>query len=159
SCGSLAQRKNYLDILASIHQPVVLFQETLGVNGQQFCRIFQDDVAGAAMLARHVVAKGARRLLMLKGSVRWASVDAREQGIRQALKLAAERTSFEVIDCGDTSVAETRAALEAHLDRIKVVPDAILASNDQIGIAAMQTLADRGIAVPERAMVTGFNGF
>jgi LacI family transcriptional regulator len=158
ACGSPRERRRYIDILSSIHQPVVLFQETLDVDRQQFCRIFQDDLNGAMALARHVIAKGARRLLMLKGSVKWASVDARERGIQNAVKSSAVPINLEVIECGDTSLLETRAALEAYLDEASV-PDAILASNDQIGIAAMQTLADRGVTVPDHVMVTGFNSF
>jgi LacI family transcriptional regulator len=35
----------------------------------------------------------------------------------------------------------------------------IVAANDQMGIAAMRLLQDRGVAVPEQVMICGFNGF
>jgi LacI family transcriptional regulator len=35
----------------------------------------------------------------------------------------------------------------------------VLAANDQMGIAALLALTAAGVAVPQRAMVTGFNGF
>ena len=37
--------------------------------------------------------------------------------------------------------------------------DAVMAGNDQMGIAAVRLLQDRGIGAPDRVAVTGFNAF
>jgi LacI family transcriptional regulator len=39
------------------------------------------------------------------------------------------------------------------------VPDAFLGGNDQLGIAAIQTLGQMGVRVPDGVVVTGFNAF
>jgi len=40
-----------------------------------------------------------------------------------------------------------------------MIPSAIVGGNDRLAIAAMSLPLDRGIPVPERVKITGFNGF
>jgi LacI family transcriptional regulator len=65
---------------------------------------------------------------------------------------------FDIIDCGAADFRETQAALERHV-AANGYPYAILAGNDQMGIAAMKLMAGKGKNVPGEVSITGFNAF
>ena len=83
--------------------------------------------------------------------------------VLDALEYAHELTDFDgsklgIVPCGNADFRDTQAALEAEIAQ-NGVPDAILAGNDQMGIAAMKLIAARGLAVPGDVGITGFNAF
>ncbi len=65
--------------------------------------------------------------------------------------------SLSVVTSGE-GFEDTQSALAAHL-AVNPVPDVVMGGNDQMGIAAMRLLIDRGYRVPDDVMVTGFNAF
>ena len=58
----------------------------------------------------------------------------------------------------DESFEAVQSALAGHLER-HPTPDAIIGGNDRLAIACMHLLTGRGIAVPGRVRITGFNCF
>ncbi len=46
----------------------------------------QDDVAGGAALARHLVDRGARNFLFVAPAREWPAIERREQGVRAVLE-------------------------------------------------------------------------
>jgi LacI family transcriptional regulator len=161
TAGTGAERERLLEAAARLGQPLVLFEETLVPVGlTDLCTIRQDDHGGGMLLGRHVIWGGARRLAMLVPRQEWPSVQERRRGVQDAMAEAGlEPGRLEVVACGNEGVAATRDALLAHIARPGGPPDAVLAANDQMGITALLALKAAGVAVPQRAMVTGFNGF
>ncbi|MBV8107008.1 MAG: substrate-binding domain-containing protein [Hyphomicrobiales bacterium] len=118
----------------------------------------QDDRGGGAMLARHVLAQGCRRLLYLKEAHPWPALENRERGICSAVAEFDGDASAVSLSCESAGIVEAQAAFAAYAEA-GGLPDAVLAGNDQIGIAVLKWLAEWDIAVPDRVRVTGFNAF
>jgi LacI family transcriptional regulator len=155
--GSDAIRRDVVETLLGLAQPIVLFQETLKFPDVDLCSIRQDDRAGGRMLGQVVLEAGARRLAMLAPELFWPAIGERILGIREAIRHQ-EDAELRIVTCGDGEFRATQAALAQDLER-HGLPDAILAGNDQMGISAMKLLAARGIKVPDQVLITGFNAF
>jgi LacI family transcriptional regulator len=68
------------------------------------------------------------------------------------------KPDLRVVVCGNADMADTQAALARDIEA-NGLPDAILAGNDQMGIAAMKLVTSRGRHVPKDIAITGFNAF
>jgi DNA-binding LacI/PurR family transcriptional regulator len=154
--GAEADRRRVLDGVAALGIPVVLFQEAPAALAD-CCRVCQDDHSGGQAIARHLMAAGARRLVMLVPGQNWFSMQERRRGVTSVVQQQ-PGAAVEALDCGDESVASTRAALADWLDR-HGLPDAVVAGNDRMATAALLELRQRGISIPDAVMITGFNGF
>jgi DNA-binding LacI/PurR family transcriptional regulator len=157
--GSDRVRRVCLETLAGLGEPLVIFQETLrSPPGADLCRIRQDDRGGGRLLAETVLSAGARRLLMLVPRLYWPAIGERIAGVRQAIRQAGDQASLRVVRCAEAEFEEIQAALAAELDA-EGEPEAILAGNDQMGIAALKLMRARGRRVPQDVLITGFNAF
>lgn len=155
--GPRADRRGALRRLAALGQPIVLIQETMRGDWSDVCFVRQDDLGGAHALARRVLDRGARNLMFLVPSLAWPALEARERGIRRAAG-AIRGATVEVLASGSEDFAATQAALDRHVETAGL-PEAILAANDQMGIAALKWLRMRGVDVPGELLLTGFNAF
>ena len=97
----------------------------------------------------------AAALLFAAPDTIWPAVERRERGVRAAARRKAKVTR---ILCDEADLESAIASILAAFDR-HGVPDAVVGANDQIGIAAIHAAARRGVPVPGRLMVTGFNDF
>src|SRR5688572_3730751 len=156
--GPRASRLRCLKRVAELGEPVIVFQERLAKCLDDVCVIRQDDRGGARALADRTLRKGARRLLMLVPRLHWPAIEERQRGIRDAIRAANVDVAFDTLACGNEHYPETQAALDRHVAE-RGLPDAILAGNDQMGIAALKWLHSRGTRVPRDLMITGFNAF
>jgi LacI family transcriptional regulator len=95
---------------------------------------------------------------MLVPELNWPAIRERERGIRDALRKRHKSVTLTVVECGDSGFANTRRALASAIDS-RGLPDAIVAGNDQMGIAAMKLVRERGYRVPGDVLITGFNAF
>ncbi len=114
--------------------------------------LFVDNRAAAAAGTSFLLDRGRRRIAMIAG--RGGPQDERSTGYRQAL---AERGLAPVMAL-DAEFSETggyRAA--STLLEGAAVPDAIFAANDLMAIGAMAALRERGLPVPGRVAVIGFD--
>lgn len=157
--GSEEERRRCIAILRSLGQPIVLFQESRAPRDSEICLIRQDDRGGAAWLAKHVISCGARKLMMLVPENAWPAVEARRRGIEDVVSASGKSVTLKIVQCGDASFASVTDALGAITGKANRVPDAVLAANDQMGIAAMKFFRALGIRIPEDILITGFNGF
>jgi LacI family transcriptional regulator len=156
--GAPAVRRRCLDLVARSAQPLLVFQEAASDVGDDVCSIRQDDHGGAAQLTRHLIERGARDLAVLFPELPWPALEERERGVRSAIGPLGDQVNLVVISCGTGDYTDTQAALAQHADRAGL-PDAILAGNDQIGIAALKWLRAFGKRVPKDIRITGFNAF
>ncbi len=156
--GSDAARRACLGQLLDLRQPVLAFQEKPPRKQADLCVICQDDRRGGELLGAHLIAKGAHRLAMLVPHLIWPAIREREAGIRRAITATGADARLEFLDCGDVSMPETQSALARYI-KTHGLPDAVVAGNDQMGIAALKLFREQGVAVPGRVLVTGFNAF
>jgi LacI family transcriptional regulator len=89
----------------------------------------------------------------------WPAIEERKQGILKVVRQHRTTVTIEILACGDASYDGVQRALDAFMRRSDVVPDAVIAANDQMGIAALKFFRAAGRRVPEDVMITGFNGF
>jgi LacI family transcriptional regulator len=156
--GKDSLRRGIIETLLALGQPLVVFQETLKFPRADLCVIRQADREGGRLVAREVLKLGARRLVALVPEVQWPAIAERIKGLRDAIVGAGAALQLRVVKCGDGELADTQAALARDI-ALHGRPDAILAGNDQMGIAAMKLMAAEGLAVPRDVAITGFNAF
>jgi LacI family transcriptional regulator len=156
--GSETTRRDVLATLLRLGQPIVVFQETFRFRGADLCIIRQADREGGAMVAREALRRRARRVVMLVPEMTWPAISERVAGARAAVLAVEPAPVFQIISCGLADFRETQKALESDIDA-HGYPDAILAGNDQMGIAALKLMGAHGRRVPEDVAITGFNAF
>jgi LacI family transcriptional regulator, galactose operon repressor len=151
-------RQECLEILLNLKQPVVAFQETLRFPGRDLCIVRQDDREGGRMITNEALAAGAKRLVMLVPKLYWPAMGERIKGGRAAIRESRSKAALRLIRCEENAFQEIQSALARDIEE-NGLPDAVLAGNDQIGIAATKLMAGRGLKVPRDVLVTGFNAF
>lgn len=157
--GPRQRRARLYDRMRDLGRPLVLFQDDPGFGPEaDLLLIDQDDHGGARLLATRQIARGARRIVFLSPGRAWPAIEARLAGVKAAIAEAAGTVQLTEISCGRETIAETAAALEAHVGQAGL-PDTVMAGNDQMGIAALRWAAERGIEVPRGLRITGFNAF
>lgn len=156
--GSAESRRAIIAKLLRLGQPMVVFQETFKFRGADLCMIHQADRDGGSMVAREALRRGAKRVVMLVPEVIWPAIGERVAGAQDVIQAAESRPRFEIVTCGKADFSDTQKALGQHIDA-HGYPDAILAGNDQMGIAAMKLMTAHGRRVPADVAITGFNAF
>jgi LacI family transcriptional regulator, galactose operon repressor len=143
--------------LMTFGQPLVVLESRIASRKPgDICSIRQDNFGGARDLTRHLVELGARRFVHLVPKLPWPAITERRRGVETALR-SVRKASLTVVESGE-HFEEARNALDSYLAD-NSPPDAVIGGNDQMGIAAMRLLIDRGYRVPDDVMVTGFNAF
>ncbi|MDR3470274.1 MAG: LacI family DNA-binding transcriptional regulator [Devosia sp.] len=156
--GDFAANAGFRSVVASLRQPVVLFQQTVPEEQDDICVLRQDDFDGGRTLCEHVVQRGARNIVAVVPQLDWPAMRSRVAGARHYLEMSGAPAQLKVVTSTDESAAATQGALEGYLSSTGKL-DAVLAGNDQMAIAAYRLLTRRGIRIPEQAMLAGFNGF
>lgn len=136
---------------ASGGRVAVIGRHHLGVDA-----VLPDNHGGGRAAAAHLLGLGHRRIAVVTGSRRLTTIADRLAGVEEALAEAGQR-------CADVPVVEaefTRAGGKQAADRVLTEhPDvtAVLALNDDMAIGVLSVLRSRGIAVPDRVSVVGFD--
>ena len=156
-CGPVELRRQHLDFLRQLEQPVVIFQETFKSPSPNIALIRQDDLGGGQLLAQLLLKKRVRRLVFLRPLLDWSAVEQRERGVRAACASASADIQVTTVQAASEGFDDVYSTVENHLARS--VPDAIVAATDSMGVAALKACESQGIEVPKRLIVTGFNGF
>ncbi len=153
--GQRATRLKTLEQLSATPYPCVMIHER-NAPLRDVCCIRADDFDGGRLLATHIIERGCRNLLAVQPATLWASMEERVRGMSTACKRAG--VLFSLIRSETAHLEEAYVALDQYL-QTNELPDGILACHDQMGIAVLRFLQMRGINVPRKVRVTGFNGF
>lgn len=158
SSGSQKERHRIYGRLAELNEPMVLLMDPSWGQADDCCIVRQDDRGGASAIGRHLLECGARHIVFLAPELEWASATQRVRGLREAVRRHDKNSEIALVHAKGANFAGAQAGLAEYLSANEM-PDAVVAANDQFGIAAMRLLEDRGVDVPEEVMITGFNGF
>jgi DNA-binding LacI/PurR family transcriptional regulator len=156
--GPDALRRGIVETLLALRQPLLVFQDTLKFPEADLCTIRQADREGGRMVGREVLKLGVGSVVALIPEAHWPAIAERVKGLRDAIRDRAGEVALRVVRCGDGELHDTQAALAQDIAR-HGQPDAIVAGNDQMGIAAMKLMAAQGLDVPRDVAITGFNAF
>lgn len=114
-----------------------------------------DNAGGMRAVVDHLVdAHGASRLEYV-GSAGSPEMTARLETFR-ALQADRGLAATDPVDAGSGDV-RVRRAIEARLDG-GALPDAFVCATDQLALVVLDALRERGVDVPGRVAVTGFDG-
>jgi DNA-binding LacI/PurR family transcriptional regulator len=117
-----------------------------------------DDVAGAAVITRHLVADhGLRRIGHISGPLDHQTAIDRYEGFRTALA-DADNGATHALAIGDFSEQSGRAAARQLLDSMPDI-EAIFAANDEMAYGALLELRARGRRVPDDVALAGYDDF
>jgi LacI family transcriptional regulator len=118
--------------------------------------IAMDDAGAGAAATRHLLGQGHRRIGFVTGSDAYALSAARLRGYEQAVAEAGADADPALVARGDFGFESGLAAAEQllSLDR---PPTAVVASSDQMALAAVQAAQARGLSVPGDLSVVSFD--
>ena len=122
---------------------------------QVHCSIGTDNLAGGRLAGTHLIARGARRIAFL-GEVRAPEIRQRHDGVAAAMAEAGLGAPLQLDAHLASDIMEQEIA--GHIDRIAGEVDGIAAASDVLAMTVLRVLADRGIDVPGRVRVVGYDG-
>lgn len=123
-------------------------------GGPEQYAVLSDDAAGARMVCEHLLSTGRRRILHVTGPQRHRSARVRAQILEQS---AGERLAAPVMYGSWTEEWGRRAVDLAAASRTDY--DAVSCGSDQIARGVLDRLRERGIDVPDRVAVTGYDNW
>lgn len=118
--------------------------------------IAMDEAGAAAAATRHLAELGHRRIAFIAGSDEYVLSAARLDGYRRAVAAAGLADDPALVAPGDFGFEAGRRASEALL-ALAAPPTAIVASSDQMALAAVQVAKERGLDVPGDLSVVSFD--
>jgi diguanylate cyclase (GGDEF)-like protein len=122
-------------------------------------QIRPDNRSGMAALVDHFIGyHGFRRIAFIAGPEHNSDARERLAVFRERCAAAGVAIDESWILRGEFFQLEARRAVERMLDRGEV-PEAIIATNDEMAIAALAALIERGLRVPEDVAICGFDDF
>jgi len=131
---------------------------SIGMELPEAPSIVIDNRAGVRDLIRHLAAKhGARRIAFVRGPVNnW---EAEERFAAYRLELEAQGIAFDpkLVAQGDFTGFSSGPAIEGYFRNNVEAPDAFVFANDEMAIRSMQILRERGLRIPARTAITGFD--
>lgn len=119
-------------------------------------RVYMDDRGAIQEVARRLIALGHRRIAFLAGSPRYNASEVRRQGFVDAMAEAKLQVRAEWMLQGDFTFESGLACAELLLSG-RERPTAVVASNDDMALAVVQTARRFGVDVPGELSVTGFD--
>src|SRR5690606_4946005 len=127
-----------------------------GVN-----QVLVHDAAGTTELVEHLVGEhGYRRIAYIAGPAASAESQARLSAYEQALARAGIANDPRLVLPGDFTRPGGARAVHVLFDERQVAAsdvDAIVAANDYMAAGAIEELVHRGVTVPDRIAVVGFD--
>lgn len=148
-----AERSRYLQALRASGHPLVFVG-----SGERGPTVVADNAGGIHEAVRHLVAHGHRRIAFIAGSPEDIDGDsgARLRAFQSALQTLDLPVDARLVASGHHILAGGQAAMEQIL-ATGVPFSAVLASNDESALGAMQALYAAGRRIPEDVAIIGFD--
>lgn len=118
--------------------------------------ISMDDARAAEVATQHLIALGHRRIGFVTGSNEYALSGARLEGWRAAMAAAGLAAGDELVGRGDFTFEFGMDAANALIGLDDPVT-ALVASNDQMALAALHVAEARGLRVPDDLSIISFD--
>ncbi|MFY7837609.1 MAG: LacI family DNA-binding transcriptional regulator [Novosphingobium sp.] len=141
-----------IERVAQYYKPLVVWGSHH--EGQVQCTVGVDNAAGGRLAAQRLLDRGATRLAFF-GDTKGPEIADRLAGAQQALAGSPQATlrAFPTHLASD----EMASQIDAHLAELGNDVNGIVCASDIIAMTTIRLLHERGISVPERVAVTGFD--
>jgi LacI family transcriptional regulator len=154
-------------ILTPPHSENATIIDLLQRNGVPFARvgsrgngtgvsIYMDDAEAARIATNHLLDLGHREIAFLKGSPDYAVSAERLEGYRQAMSARGVEVHESLIQNGDFSYDSGAAAMEKLLGGDEPFT-AVVASSDEMALAALHVAGRNGLSVPHDLSLVSFD--
>jgi LacI family transcriptional regulator len=144
--------KGLIEQLKRLSVPVVAIDRPLT---HVYSRVVCDNFRAAQMAMNHLIEHGRRRILVLGGDPRLYTIQQRVEGCQSAAASAGLESMIEM-EAREYEIAES---LITKRIKQKGGIDAIFGLYNQSTIRAYEVLQNRGIRVPEKVSLIGFDDF
>ena len=115
-----------------------------------------DNYQGAVMATQHLLDSGRRRIGHISGPLGWWEAEERKRGWRETLGAAGYDASETYCAEGNWSSASGERAFSQLFESYPDM-DAIFVANDQMALSVLREALRRGILVPDKLAVVGFD--
>ena len=153
--------KDYVDRLCERGLPTIIADGVQGSNiSLMNCDwISMENLSSTVALVEQVIAKGARKIGFIGDPEHCNSFYERWTGFCSALQKAGIPldAALCILERDDSPYGDP-AWLADKLRQMPELPDALVCVNDFVAIHTMSALKQMGISIPDRVMVTGFDG-
>lgn len=135
--------------------PLVLFDRT--AKELEVSKVVADDAEAAYKIVQHLIHGGARKIALLTGAEQLSIGKNRMKGYLKAMtQNKLEINTDLIVRCEEFSVKAAKEAVLKLLES-KNVPDAIFGINDDMAIAALEAVKEKGLRIPEDVAIFGFS--
>ena len=146
----------YLEALVARGFPLVFVDRSLPTVAAD--SVLVDNLAAATAVVAHLIARGHRRIAVLKATLHASSITERVQGHAAAMAAAgldfAAGMIVESASSIDAAFAGGRAILA-----LDPLPDAVFCTNNFMTLGMMRALNARGLRCPQDMAIAGFDDF
>lgn len=142
------------DLLDRIEMPAVLSGRRSASESVTY--VDSDNVGGARLAVRHLLAAGRRRVATITGPLDMYVARSRLDGYRQAIREGGLGPAADLVEPGDFTEDGGRAAMRVLLERCPEV-DAVFAASDVMAAGALRVLRESGRSVPDDVALVGFD--
>jgi DNA-binding LacI/PurR family transcriptional regulator len=118
--------------------------------------ISADNYSGAYSVTRHLIDQGYRHIGHISGPLEWWEARERKRAWSRALVDAGMPVSEQAASCGDWSCNSGAVAFETLLKQYPEM-DALFVGNDQMALGVLKLAWEKGISVPGKLGVAGFD--
>ena len=133
--------------------PLVFFARTC--LPEMFSSVTADGDIAAQKATQHLIDNGCRRIAFVGGPNHLDMVRRRKHGYIEALKANGIAIDRDIVSCDIISYGTTLERIRQLLRR-KNPPDAILAFNNTVALAALEAVKSSGLSVPDDVALIGF---
>lgn len=117
--------------------------------------VVMDNQLGGALLARHLIERGHRRISLIAGPDSSSISNDRIEGFRAEIARRASPVQFDVLHT-DLSRQQVASAAKELLER-PAPPTAVVGTNDMVAIEAMEVFRVAGRSIPGDLALAGFD--
>ncbi|MCK6073331.1 LacI family DNA-binding transcriptional regulator [Paenibacillus silvae] len=152
-------QKNVIDYVKKFNIPYLM------VNGStedpDVVHLVSNDEAGGERAAEHLAAGGHRKFFVIAGPGEHRSHSLRLKGFCQRLEslgISSSQGKVTIVKSLDSSFESGHELMEQHFNSFREAQySAIFCTNDMLALGAMKVMLDRGMKVPEEAVVMGYD--
>ena len=153
--------RDYIKMLCKLGLPSIFVDAYAGASTSlpEFNLISMENLASTKALTEHIISAGAKRIGFVGDIDHCNSFRERWMGFSAAIMIAGLTLDRKmcILDHDGPQYDDIEWLLE-QLRKMPELPDALICANDFIAIRLMTALKQMGVAIPDRIMVTGFDG-